>query len=250
MSPVIEYMFSAGYRCNSPETLNKFKLRPFSGPFDYLFIDIETTFKLIHGRMELFLKDIIVYNKRKQQKHNIKAIDDLNEKNMCYMVHDYNNTTLQINTNFLDDDLSNDLYKWNKICIFLHHELHIKEQYDAIVRRVNRFNSIIEQHSDKTCLFYITKILTIPDIEEYMNNMIQLKHQYSINSYITIIVCCDNLDNACYFKDNILFIIKKVPPYNIQIESGLKTDNNLDYSYEIYIMNQHFNFKLVPLTEL
>jgi hypothetical protein len=108
----------------------------------------------------------------------------------------------------------------------------------------------MEQHYEKTCLFHITKILTIPNIEEYMDNMIQLKVLYSIHSYIIVIVCCDNLDDAYYFKEGVLFIVKKVEPYSEQINKGERTDNNLDYTREINIMKQYFNFQLVTLDEL
>ena len=244
----IEYIFSAGFRCYSPDTLKTYGLRPFSGPFDYLFIDIDSVFKLINLKMSPFLNDIIVYNKNKQQNYNLSIINDLNEKNVCYMSHDYNNIDLRINVNFLDDKLSGNLYEWDKICIFHHHDICNKEIYDNISKRVDRFNKIMEKHYEKTCLFHITKILTI-DIQEYIDNIIRLKLLYSIPCYITIIVCCDNLEDTCYFKCNILFIVKKVAPYSKQIVEGYGTDNNLDYTHEINIMKQIFNFQLVSLSD-
>ena len=45
MKPIINFIFSIGYRCYSPEFLNNFKLRKMSSPFDYLFIDFETSLK-------------------------------------------------------------------------------------------------------------------------------------------------------------------------------------------------------------
>lgn len=52
----INYIFSAGFRCYSPDTLKEFGLRPFSGPFDYLFIDIESVFTLINKKMSFFFR--------------------------------------------------------------------------------------------------------------------------------------------------------------------------------------------------
>ena len=114
----INYIFSAGFRCYSPDTLKEFGLRPFSGPFDYLFIDIESVFTLINNKMSHFLDNIVIYNKLKQQNYHIRSLNDLNEKNICYMAHDYNTVDLRINTNFLDDTLSGNIYDWDKICIF------------------------------------------------------------------------------------------------------------------------------------
>jgi len=251
MAPIeIEYIFSAGFRCYSPDTLKSYGLRPFSGPFDYLFIDIESVFKLINIKMGNFLNNIINYNKNKQLKYNLSTLNELNNKDVCYMRHNYNNIDLRINTNFLDEILAPNLYDWDKICVFLHHDVCNKEISESIRKRVDRFNKIMEFHYDKTCLFHITKILTIPDIQEYMNNMIRLKLLYSIHSYIIIIVCCDTLEDSHYFKENILFIVKKVEPYSTQMTQVHGTDNNLDYGSEINIMKQFFCFKLVSLSEM
>ena len=245
----IDYIFSAGFRCSSPDTLKMFGLRPFSGPFDYLFIDIETVFKLMRENMKSFMKDIIVFNKLKQITYSIGSINELNKKHICYMAHDYNNINLRINTNFLDDRLSGNIYEWEKICIFHHHDICNKKQYDIISKRVDRFNKIIEKYSEKVCLFHITRILTISDINEYMNNIIRLKLVYSINTYIVIIICCDNLEDAYYFKEHILFIVKKVDPYTIQISTS-GTDNNLNYENELNIMKRFLNFELVKIDEI
>jgi hypothetical protein len=171
----INYIFSAGFRCYSPDTLKEFGLRPFSGPFDYLFIDIESVFTLINKKMSFFLDDIIIYNKCKQQNYPIHSINELNEKNICYMAHDYNTVDLRINTNFLDDTLSGNIYNWNKICIFHHHDISNTGQSEMIKKRAERFNKIIEQHGETTSLFHITKIVTINNIQEYMDNMIRNK---------------------------------------------------------------------------
>jgi hypothetical protein len=250
MNPIkIRYIFSAGFRCYSPDTLKRFGLRPFSGPFDYLFIDLESVFKLVNLKMSLFLSNILVFNKNKQHTYDLNSLNNLNTKHVCYMAHDYNSLDLLINTNFIDDNLSGNLYEWNSICIFHHHNILNREIYDTIAKRVDRFNNIMEQHYETTCLFHITKILSIYDIQEYMNNIILLKVMYYINSYIIIIVCCDNLEDSYYFKEKVLFIFKKVAPYSTQIEL-YKTDNNLDYTMEINIMKNFFNFQLVPISEV
>lgn len=251
MNPIeINYIFSAGFRCNSTYTLGDFSLRPFSGPFDYLFIDLETVFSLINTKLTDFLNNIVVFNKNKQQSYSINSLNELNTKNVCYMAHNYNNIDLRINTNFLDPTLSGNLYEWDRICIFHHHDILKPDIYNTIKRRIDRFNKIIENHSEKTCLFYITKILTIDNIQDYINNILKLKLMYSINSYIVIIVCADNLENAYYFQDNVLFIIKKVPPYRQQIIMHEGTDNNFNYTPEFNIIKTFFNFQLTPLTEL
>ena len=57
--------------------------------------------------------------------------------------HDYNNTNLIINQNYIDKTHSN-IYEWNRICIFHHHDIRGKITYDTIQKRVNRFKDIYE----------------------------------------------------------------------------------------------------------
>lgn len=241
----INYIFSAGFRCYSPDFLIFYNLRPFSGPFDYLFIDIETVFKLIYKKMDNFLNNIVIFNKSSNITYELNILNELNNKYVCYMAHDYNNYDIRINTNYIDKELSGNLYEWNSICIFHHHDIYDSSIYNTIIKRVERFKNIIKNNSQNTCLFHITKILHINNITEYIDSMINMKNKYQIDTYIIIIMCCDNLEDNHYFKDNILFIIKKVDSYDIQINSNIGTDNNLDYGKELQIIKQYFNFNLV-----
>ena len=50
MKPIINFIFSIGYRCYSPDFLNTFNLIKMSSPFDYLFIDFETSLKIINNK--------------------------------------------------------------------------------------------------------------------------------------------------------------------------------------------------------
>lgn len=52
MKPIINFIFSIGYRCYSPDFLNNFKLRKMSSPFDYLFIDFETSLNIINNNFD------------------------------------------------------------------------------------------------------------------------------------------------------------------------------------------------------
>ena len=53
MKPIINFIFSIGYRCYSSEFLNNFKLKKMSSPFDYLFIDFETSLKNWEKKVEI-----------------------------------------------------------------------------------------------------------------------------------------------------------------------------------------------------
>ena len=60
MKPIINFIFSIGYRCYSTDLLETYKLRKMSSPFDYLFINFETSLKIINNNFEDFLYDIIL----------------------------------------------------------------------------------------------------------------------------------------------------------------------------------------------
>ena len=59
----INYVFSIGYRCNSVQFLRRFEMSKFSGPFDWMYIDLETSLLNITNRFESYLDDIVILNK-------------------------------------------------------------------------------------------------------------------------------------------------------------------------------------------
>jgi hypothetical protein len=65
--PIINFILSIGRRCYSTDFLDRFKLRKMSSPFDYIFIDFETSLKIISNNFDDYLHDIIAVNKNKQQ---------------------------------------------------------------------------------------------------------------------------------------------------------------------------------------
>lgn len=255
----INYMFSIGHRCHSVNFLKEYNLRKISGPFDHLFIDIETVFLNIHTQFIDYLSNIVLINKQKNiQSINYSesngVIDEKllalnNSKNICYMSHNYNNVSLLINQNFIDN-VENNLYDWNRICIFLHHNILLKENYNIIHKRVTIFNNIYNNEPNATCLFYISKIIIIDNLEDYKQHIIQLKIKYNINCYIICIICSSNLNECVSFDCDILFIVKNVKNYDIQYNSGPGVDNELNYSKELHIIKSYFNMELLEYDDI
>lgn len=252
----LNYIFSIGYRCYSIDFLNTHNLRKFSGPFDYLYIDFETALKIINNRFENFLSDIVLLNKNKQDskllyKKNTSEINNnlynLLINNIVYINQNYNNNNLLINQNYIDINiLSNNLYHWNSICIFLHHDLLNENIYTSLVNRCNRFINIINSYSENTALIYITKIVNCNNIIDYINKIIEVKNIYKINTFIIIIVNCDQIENSRYFyeKEKCLFVIRNVESYEEQ-ESKYGIDNSSDYINEFKIISEYFNFNII-----
>ena len=72
----INFIFSIGLHCNSPDFLKRHNI---SRPFDYLFINIDTAFDNINNSFDLFLQDIVVvniiyYSDKKINKHILDFI--------------------------------------------------------------------------------------------------------------------------------------------------------------------------------
>ena len=247
MQNEINFIFSIGYRCYSVDFINNYNLRKFSGPFDYLFIDLESALKIINNKFSDFLNDIIIFNKNDRiidlfYKKNTNEINykfiELLEKNISYMADNYNNKYLLFNQNYLNNNiLSGNLYDWEHICIFIHHHIIDNNIHNIIYNRCERFNNIMNKYNNTSALFYITKIVTCPNIIDYMNEITEMKKKYKNNCFLIMIICSDNLDDNHYYHQDhkCLFIIKKVENYDIQ-RRNYKTDNklinNLNYDNE------------------
>jgi len=258
----INFIFTLGYRCYATDFLNTHNLRKMSGPFDYLIIDFETAIKIISNKFSDFTSDIIYSNKNKNQislfyKKNTTYINDkiieLLKKDIVYMNHCYNHMDLFINQNYLDiNKINNNLYYWDNICLFMHHNLLDKNNYDKINMRCERFNNIINKYESSTALFYITKIVNYNNnIFDYINNIIKIKELYNINSYIIMIINCDNVEQSHYFynKEKCLFIIRNVENYETQ-KIKYEVDNSSTYHDELKIIFNYFTFNLIEKNDI
>lgn len=253
MTIQINYIFTLGYRCYSTDFIETHKLRKMSGPFDYLYIDFETALTLINDKFNNFLNDIVLLNKNYKTiklfyNKNTTTINnnfyELLKNDITYMSQNYNCNNLFINQNYLDtNNLSNNLYNWKSICIFLHHDLLDNNIYKKIKMRCDRFTDILYKYNESTALLYITKIITCNNIIEYIDNIIETKKHFNINAYIIMIINCDNIESSHYFYDidKCLFIIRNVENYDTQ-NFKYKIDNSTDYADELKIILQYFDF--------
>jgi hypothetical protein len=237
-----------------------------SSPFDYIRIDFETSLKIINNKFHDYLYDIVYFNKETQHielyhKKNTTEINskfyELLENGIGYMKDNYNSVKLLFNQNYLDNDtLDNNLYNWKSICSFHHHFILYDNINDAMKRRCERFNTVIDKYNGTTALFYVTKIVHCENIVDYMNEIIELKKTYDIQCFIIIIINCDNIEDSEYYNelDKCLFIIKKVEDYETQ-STKYGSDNNLhheinNYEKEYDIMLKYFAIDLIEKNEI
>jgi hypothetical protein len=258
---ILKCVLSIGYRCYSAEFLKNYNLRKFSGPFDYMCIDMETCFKAIHNNYYDFLNDIIVMYRneksvklmyQKKTREIKKNIVELLENDIRYMADNYNNSGLLINQNYIDDNtLSGNLYDWNSICLFLHHAIQSEDIYKQLKMRCDRSQRLMQKYGETTCLFFISKIVNCSNITDYMNDIIRMKQKYNIVSFLTMILCCDNLEDTHFYNESnkCLFIVKKVEDYETQY-SRYRTDNNYSYDKEYNLISQYFDFQLLEKNDV
>lgn len=255
----IKYSFSIGYRCNSVQFLRRYNMSKFSGPFDWMYIDIDSAVKNIKEKFEFYLKDIVIMNKNEailKLLYNNKTVDvnkdilDFFDQSPIYMKHDYKNQILPINQNFTEVK-SNDIYNWDKICIFLHHNLNNDSELNKIEKRISFFNEVSSNYYENTLLFYISKIINKNDIKKEVKRLTNLYLKLDIKYQFVSILCCVDVEDTHYKFENFLFIIKNVPDYNKQYEI-YETDNNfewldygmigINYDKEYDIIKEYYDF--------
>ena len=251
----INYVYNVGFRCNASKVLAGFKFRNISSPFDYMFIDIETCFENINNKFQNFMRDIVLINKDKKiydiyysDKKINKKINNIQQKNIGYMKSNYNNINVLINQNYIKN-VSSNLYFWDRICVHIHHNISEKLIFKKIKKRVNIFRKIYDLCSNKLCLFYLTKIIEITNLDDYKKYIFKLKKRYNIKSYIIIIICSDKINDTHIFENNILFIVKKVDSYNVQLENSI-ADNEINFNDKLKIINKYFKMNLLNYNEI
>ncbi len=232
----INNIFSIGYRCNSVQFLRRFEMSKFSGPFDWMYIDLETALINISNEFEHYLNDIVIINKSENKfvnlyKKNIDSIKqditELYNDEISYMNENYLKITIPINQNF-NIVKTNDLYKWDRICVFLHHNMEKNDEIEKIKIRIDRFNEVIKNDKTKVMLFYISKIIEDTDVKLEIENICSLVKKYNIESNLVSIICTPNQNDEVIHIDNCFFMIKNVPNYSYQFNK-YKSDNNFEW---------------------
>lgn len=182
----------------------------FSGPFDWMYIDLDSSLINIRDKFSNYLSDISIQK----------------DSSLTYMGQNYSETILPINTRFTERN-SNDVYDWERICVFLHHDLSKQEEIEKINVRIDRFNEIMDLSPEKIMLVYISKILNSPERE--MESIIEKVEEYGIKSYAVFVLCSSETAEYNKMVGNCLFIFKNVPNYSFQYEQG-RAENEFEWA--------------------
>lgn len=217
----INYIFPVGRRCNSSSFLRDSKLSRFAGPMDYMFIDLQTAKECIEDKFSNFLNDIVHNNEALLYEKNTTSIDSKIDKDVKYFKSKWNN--VRINQNYLPSVYKEDIYDWDRMCVFIHHAIEDQNVYNDIKMRCDRLVRCL----DYNCLFvYFTEI--IYDVEREMQRIqaIQFKERLFVVIFTAV-------SSALYMvkAGNIIFLVLKCDGYEEQ--SNRLNDNDVFNTKEI-----------------
>jgi len=263
----IKYSFSIGYRCNSVQFLRRYEMSKFSGPFDWMYIDIESAVENIANYFKVYLIDIAVIKKDENilelinpEKYD-SVRDDIKmffDGTPVYMKQGYSGQLLPINQNY-SNPKSNDIYRWDRVCVFLHHDFRKDDEIEKIRIRISRFNEATAKSPEDALLLYVSKILDDTTVSAEIDRLSSLYGTLDKRLNIVSVLCFPHEGERHVMIDNMLFIIKKVPGYQEQYET-YETDNNfewlewgmqgLNFDKEFEIIEKYYQFNLAYKEEI
>ena len=203
----INYIFPIGRRCNSSYFVRNTKLSRFAGPMDFMFIDLQTAKECIENRFTNFLSDIVYNNEVLLYKKNTTHIDDKIDKSVKYFTSTWKD--IRINQNYLPTVYKEDIYDWDRMCVFIHHSIEDENVYNDIKMRCDRLIKCLEYN----CLFvYFTEI--IYDVEKEMQRIQSIGFKEKL-----FVVIFSALPSALYIAktDNIIFFVVRCEEYEQQM---------------------------------
>jgi hypothetical protein len=182
----IIYIIGVGLNCETDTFLQRNNMRLFSTPFSYMLIDFETAQCNLTNSFKDYFQVEYIKNAEEGEGGNISRVQQFKYiKVFKYLSHIFY-PELFINTKFLPKSIDEDVYKWDRICIFLHHNLNQSSVIDNFKRRIERVQSIFKFHKDKTLLFDIDKQYNLCQIDDKIENINYIMNKYSIMiSYAT-----------------------------------------------------------------
>jgi hypothetical protein len=255
--PEIHYMLCIGFRCLTTDIMKKNDWRKFTGPFDEMYIDIETVFETISTDFDSYLTDIVEYypskstaklyfpNKTSDLHSQITA---LKTKQISYLAHNYMNNTHIINQNYIETNNSGNYYDWSRICVFHHQNLVQKDIHDKLTRRIQRTRELFQNHSEHLLLFGTTRIIS-SSLHTYIQYIVERKQFYKIPYKLCLIVYTDKVPEKPYdVIEECLFIYQQCYSYHVHYtwsRNGIYADNNgTDVSNCIEIIKNYYQLNL------
>lgn len=195
-------IISIGYRCITDEFLKKFNKRFFSGPFSYLFVDFETSIKIIHDNFKKYFTNIETINNNNYQ--------------IKFLPHWRMTKKFYVNKYYTSDLSNNNIYDLQNLLIWNHHDITNKKIKETFVRRIKRIQDFMKNNF---CIFfYIDRIYEGDNIDNFIDIKILsiIKRYYKFNTH------------------NILYILPFSKKKYLQYDTKLYKRYDNVYIYLIY----------------
>ena len=159
------------------------------------------------------------------------------------MKYDYTKEKILINQNFIPKNIvSNEIYDWDRVCIFRHDPITKKNTRNIMKYRCQRMREALR--NNKVLLVNMTKI--VDDPEEETHRLLNLIYNYDIRHEIFIVMfttCVLNLGLFNYNNINIYRVL--VDNFNLQNEQyGI--DNVISVELGKDILNKINELYIVP----
>jgi hypothetical protein len=232
-----------------------------------MYIDIGSAVENIANYFKVYLSDIAVIKKDENivelinpEKYD-SVRDDIRmflDDNPVYMKQGYSGQLLPINQNYTNPK-SNDIYGWDRVCVFLHHDFRKEDEIEKIRIRISRFNEATAKSPEDALLLYVSKILDDTTVTAEIDRLSGLYGELDKRLNIVSVLCFPHEEESHIMINNMLFIIKKVPGYQEQYET-YETDNNfewlewgmqgLNFDKEFEIIEKYYQFNLTYKEEI
>lgn len=255
--PTIHYILPIGFRCLTTDIMKKNDWRKFTGPFDEMYIDLETVFHVLSTNFKTYLTDIVEYKPAtKSAKLHfplttpdvVSDITNLNSKQITYLAHNYTNNTHIINQNYISTNNSGNYYDWSRICVFHHQNLTQPDVYQKLERRIERTRELVTNHSDTLLLFGTTRIVS-GSLKSAIEHILERKRFYKIPYRLCMIVFTDSVPEKLYDEiDECLFLYHQCYSYRVHhiwSQNGIYAENNgADVTPQVNFIKEYYNLNL------
>jgi hypothetical protein len=237
----VNYIIAIGYNCDSDDFLYYNNIRLFSTPFSYMLIDFETVICNLANSFRDYLKIEYIKNRDENLGGNINKVEQFKHIQIFKRGSQPFYSELYINTNFLPDNIIEDIYEWDRICILFHHNMNDPTVMNNFKRRIERIQYILNNYKDKALFFHIDKQHKLCQIDDKIKEIANIMGKYSVDYNICYVLPIKDYSGEPKLYSEVgnikLFIVR------------MSNNNNdiIDWNGFYKLISEHYIFNLVQV---
>ena len=251
----INYTFSIGSNCDSTFFMRYHKLSKFSGPMDWVYVDFDSALKNIEECFDRYTSDLFYYHpsyayhemgdnqlrthliNKKQYKQVDSRLKDISKNEFQLHPNKTYPKDFYINQNFLPDEVTNNLVKWNHSCWFPHHNFNNIAQNHILQNKISAFNHVYANYKDNILFIGFNKFETIEDAYYEIRKITNKYHQSSLGCDVFYIILAPTNSSPEVFKHgDVTFLLKHYEGI-YQFDESDKIPEAVNYLKGIYNFN-------------